>query len=457
LGQCCQNSEIALSKYAEFLFTDYAFDKASGTLFLRYAFANGPAFEEKIVFPPPTRELSEDDEKALNRAFRLIFLLAGVSYYKAYIPNTLRCLAFPLPSSLASFLEKTYLNGLGEFAFQNKVKVTPHFIADSPQSESPVSLTLPRRSLIPVGGGKDSIVTLDCLKRASEPLTLFAVGSASGVAAPIRDTMAVARLPSMAAKRTISNALLELNAKDALNGHVPITAIVSSIAIACALLNGFDAVIFSNENSASAPNVTMGDLNVNHQYSKSMEFEADFERIVHEFVSPSIAYFSFLRPLTEAAIARRFAALETYHPVFRSCNTAFRQDEKLRGKNWCCNCPKCRFVFLALAPFMEKQKLIEIFGMNLLAEEAQLEGFKELCGMSAHKPFECVGEIEESALLMGKLSRMDAWRNDPVVARIGPALEHADFDAKFDALFVNHPGHAVPEKYLRFLNACRGA
>lgn len=439
------------------MFTRYAFD--GGVLTLGYAYKNGPEFEEKIVFPRPFRALSATEAEALDRVFRLIFLLAGVSYYKAYIPSTLRTLAFPLDARTAAFLAKVYLNGLGEFAFKNDVAVDPRFVVDTQDAAAPLSLVLPHGNLVAVGGGKDSIVTIECLKKAAEPVTLFAVGSGLEPAGPIRATIEKARAPSLVVTRTLSATLLDLNQKDALNGHVPITGILSGIAVACAILYGFDAVVFSNENSASAPNVKRGDLEVNHQYSKSLAFEKDFSDLIRATVSPDIGYFSFLRPLTEAEIARRFAGLETYHSIFRSCNTAFRQDEKRRGKNWCCDCPKCRFVFLALAPFIEKSKLVDIFGLDLLEQANQTEGFSELCGLSAHKPFECVGEVEESALLMVRLSRMEAWKDSVVVASLAPQLLAAaeGFERNYKALFENRPDHNVPEKYLGMLNACQGS
>ncbi len=442
-----------MSKYGDFVFKRYAFDTANGNLSLVYGYANGPEFEEKVSFPPPFRALSTEETAALDQAFRLIFLLSGVSYYKAYIPNALRCEAFVLAPSVAQFIEKVYRNGLAEFAFRNSVTVAPRLAATAAEPPSAIPLALPRKSLVPVGGGKDSSVTIECLRQGQDPQTLFVVAGGGTIAAPIRDTISVAHLPSLVVKRVVSPALIELNKKDALNGHVPITAIVSSIAVASAVLYGFDAIVFSNEQSASAPNVKMGDLEVNHQYSKSLAFEKEFADFVKARITPSLNYFSLLRPLTEAEIARRFASLKKYHPVFRSCNTAFRQDEKARGKNWCCACPKCRFVFLALAPFIEKKELIEIFGKDLLSDPAQLEGYKELCGLTSHKPFECVGEIEECAALMSKLSTLEAWQDSPIVKLLSPSLS---FDEKrFQTLFTNSPAHAVPETYLGMLNACR--
>jgi len=212
----------------------------------------------------------------------------------------------------------------------------------------------------------------------------------------------------------------------------------------------------SNEHSASAANLSIDGLEINHQYSKSFQFEQDFSRYVESCISPSIKYFSLLRPLSEIEIARRFSKYRAYFDVFRSCNTAFRQAREARGQRWCCNCPKCRFVFLALSPFVGKRDLVEIFGANLLDDETQHKGFAELCGLRANKPFECVGETGESASVISYLRDHPDWRDDIVVRRLNqefPALRERDCAGLRTLLEVRHP-HLVPQPYLAMLDAC---
>jgi hypothetical protein len=305
---------------------------------------------------------------------------------------------------------------------------------------------------VPVGGGKDSIVTIECLRHSAEPLLLFSLGDAEPIAACI----ATAKLPFVRVNRRLDSSLLKLNGAGALNGHIPITGILSAIGLACAVMVGCDALVMSNEHSASAANLTLNGLDINHQYSKSLEFEQDFARYVERCISPSIKYFSLLRPLSEIEIARRFSKYPAYFGVFRSCNTAFRQVREARGQHWCCKCPKCRFVFLALSPFIEKQDLVEIFGANLLDDETQHKGFAELCGLRANKPFECVGETGESASVISYLRNHPHWCDDNVVRRLNqefPAVRERNC-AGFRALLeVRHP-HRVPEPYLAMLDAC---
>jgi len=425
----------------EFICEGYGFDQSSGVLSLRYAFDGGPQFEERITFPVG-RVLGEAERAALDRVFRLMLLACGVSYYKAFAPRRVRCTAFALDRVTAEFFREFYVKGLAEFAWRNRIDLSDLSIEGAGEAPPAIELSLPRRTCVPIGGGKDSIVSVECLREAGEPLVLFALGNAQ----PIEDTIRVANLPAIRVTRRLDPALFDLNAAGALNGHVPITGILSMIVLACAILCGFDAIAMSNEHSASAPNVA----DVNHQWSKSYEFEQAFAEHIERHVVRGVRYFSLLRPLTEVAIARRFARLAQYFPVFRSCNTAFRQDVARRPGNWCCDCPKCRFVFLALAPFVEKARLVTIFGRDMLDDAAQIDGFGELCGVVGHKPFECVGEVEESAAVMSHIASMGEWRDDAVVRALAPQVR----GPVFDSLLALRGPHRVPDRYLAMLDAC---
>jgi UDP-N-acetyl-alpha-D-muramoyl-L-alanyl-L-glutamate epimerase len=441
-------------EYKEFIFESYQYDPAVLTLSLRYRFGEGPRFEETLIFDFVNRQLSSDAHQVLERMFRLIFLLSGVSYYKAYIPKTLVCEAFELDEKTAEFLQTFYEKGLAEFAFRNGIDLRDHlkFQSSAAPPAAPITLGLPRRTCVPVGGGKDSIVTIECLKASGQPLVLFSLGDAE----PISACIAAAQQPFIRVHRRLDSALLELNEAGAFNGHVPITGILSAITLACAVMSGFDAIAMSNEHSASAPNLKLDGFEINHQFSKSFEFEQMFAQYVREMLTPSVTYFSLLRPLSEIEIARRFSKHSEYFEVFRSCNTAFRQSLADRRRQWCCNCPKCRFVFLALAPFVPKPDLIGIFGCDLLADETQRSGYAELCGLQEHKPFECVGETSESASVMACLAEHPDWRENAVVQRLNqdfPLLRHRT-PAEYRALFEIKNPHRVPQAYMAMLDAC---
>ena len=236
---------------SEFICEGYSFEPETGTLSLRYGFDNGLQFEERIVFPTGERVLSALGREALDRVFRLLLLACGVSYYKAFAPSRIRCAAFALDPATAAFFTEFYLKGLAEFAWRNGIELAGRLqvVADAVEPPAALCVELPRRTCVPVGGGKDSIVTIECLKQAGEPLVLFSLGNA----APIDATIRQAALPFIRVTRALDRRLMELNAAGALNGHVPITGILSMIVLACAIICGFDTIAMSNENSASSP------------------------------------------------------------------------------------------------------------------------------------------------------------------------------------------------------------
>jgi UDP-N-acetyl-alpha-D-muramoyl-L-alanyl-L-glutamate epimerase len=249
-------------------------------------------------------------------------------------------------------------------------------------------------------------------------------------------------VPFVVARRTLDPRLGELNRAGALNGHVPVTAIVSLVAVAQAVVLGSDEVVFSNERSADAPSFWAHGLPVNHQYSKGLAAERRLRAALAGAV-PEITYYSLLRPLSELRIASVFARLDAYLPVFTSCNAAFRLEEGRRVERWCGHCPKCRFVFLALAPFLSRDRLVAILGADLLDDEAQLDGYRELLGLTGFKPFECVGEIEESRVALVLAARAPDREGAAVVVRLLEELRAAGVEpGEAEILAALAPGDA---------------
>jgi len=377
------------ARFQTFRFTERRFE--DDTAVLEYALDDEVRFVERIRFPGA-------DGVPSDALLELLHLVAGVSYYKVAAPSSIEHAGSPLVRAL-------YTDGLAEFGYVNGIDMRERVRFEASAAPGPAAepLELPRRTAVPIGGGKDSIVTLEALRAAGEPLVAFSVGKPE----PIRRTVEVADVDHIVVERELSPNLSELNAAGALNGHVPITAVVSAIACFAAPLYGFDAIAMSNERSASERNLLWNGAEVNHQWSKGIEFE----RLMRGELArraPDLEWFSFLRPWSELAIARAFARLEGYDDAFTSCNSVFRRDPERRGTGWCGDCPKCRFVFLVLAPWMERERLVRIFGQDLLADPAQADGFAELAGGRAHKPFECVGEEAESAAAMRLLAGGDA-------------------------------------------------
>jgi len=471
------------SAFARFRFTSRTLD-AHGRVSLGYALDDAIHFEERfeLLLAPvggdatgqgpdvhaargadahagPERELSADERSRVDGLLALLHWVAGVSYYKTALAPSIEFDAAAPPPAAAALLQALYSEGLGELAYTNALPALPRPrfpSSTAPQPPSPLTPYTPtRRVLVPVGGGKDSAVALEIVRRAGCETALFSIGQA----APIARTVAAAGLPWLRATRTLDPALSELNAAGAINGHVPVTAIVCCVAALAAALNGFDAVAMANERSASAGNVSFDGVQVNHQFSKSMRVERLLNAALAELSPAGPRVFSVLRPASELAIARAFAGMARYHAAFTSCNAIFRLDPLLRASSWCCECPKCRFVFLALAPFSEPEHLRELFGRDLLDEEAQFEGFALLTATGGHKPFECVGEEQESIAAIRLLAVDPRWREHAVVRRLAAEVlpRFAPGDGDPAAVLELDEDHEVPGRLMAEVRAVLGS
>lgn len=347
---------------------------------------------------------------AVDRALRLVHLVAGVSYLKATLPPVLE--TGPISRGVRDLLDAITTDGLAELAWDNDLDVRDHFVLPAPTEPEPAGeIGASAGPLVPIGGGKDSIVTLDAV--ADHDPTLYAVNPRG----PIQRTFDRARRPTVTVDRRLDATLFDLNERGAINGHVPVTAIVSALAVVAAVAGGHRAVLLSNERSADQATVVTSDGRaINHQWSKSSAFEDAFARIVVEEVAADVDYLSLLRPASELWIARRFARLGDWDTTFNSCNRAFH----LRGqrREWCGRCPKCRFVFLALAPFTGVERIVGIVGHDLLDDPANVDDYAALAGLTDHKPFECVGEAEESAAALASLAVDPDWADHAVVAAL---------------------------------------
>ncbi len=386
-----------------------------GVAELVYRFDQGDELIERIRFPQAPA-IPTDRRAAFDAALGLLHLVAGVSYYKAGVPPTLEVASGPLDADTADLLDALYLHGLAEFAYRNGLDLRGRIAfprsGQTPQPTAP-PLGLPARTLVPIGGGKDSLVAVEALKSIGAEATAVWVGTSPLIAACAERT----GLPMLNIRRELAPQLFELNRLGAWNGHIPVTAVNSAILALAAILYGHDSIAFANERSASAATLEYEGQQVNHQWSKGFAFEAMLGDWLHRHVAADLTYCSLLRPYSELAITRAFARLTPYFDAFSSCNRNFRLLGPKPADRWCGQCPKCHFVFLALAPFLPKPRLLAIFGRNLLDDETQASGFDALLEYQDHKPFECVGEGAEARAAMFALSQRPEWREDALVAR----------------------------------------
>ncbi len=429
-------------------FSYEAFDvePASGTLRLSYRLGETP-FVETVHLPAGCRW---DD--AAWQAARLVFLLAGVSYYKTAAPAVVDLGSTPLLAGERSFLRRFYLEGLGEFALRNGLDLRGLDVVGGAAAlpAAPSEPAPGRGTLIPFGGGIDSIVTVEVLRdRVADP-ALFVVSPAGDRFAAIEAAAAATGLPVVRAERALDEKVLAPARHGFLTGHVPVTAVVSAIAVLAAILTERDTVVMSNERSASDGNVVTAHGTVNHQWSKSLDFEESFRAVLAAATGRRVDWFSLLRPCSELWVAERFARVRRYHPVFRSCNRSFQLDPGKRLDSWCGECDKCCFIDLVLAPFLPAADLATVFGgREPLDNAALLSRFEALLALSPDaKPWECVGDVGECrTAAVVAAQRPDRAGNHLLAALLGRLGEDAAAArAAFSGLLAPAGAHHVPPR-----------
>jgi hypothetical protein len=446
-----------------FRYDDVAIDPVAGTVTCRYRL-DGWRFEERVTFPgDPDRDW---DAPAVREAARLVFLLAGVSYYKTAAPPVVDLGDHGLTAAEEALLRAFYVEGLGEYAYRNGLDLAGLRI-EAPRRPPPGPAlgldagSAPGRPLIPFGGGIDSIVTVETVRGRAPDAALFVVGMGGRRFAAIEDAAAGTGLPVVRAEREIDPKVREAGrlGMNFRNGHVPVTGVISAIAVTAAVLEGRDAVVMSNERSASAGNVEVDGRVVNHQYSKSWDFEQALQAVLAENLGPGLRWFSLLRPFSELWVAQRMAGLTRYLRVFRSCNRAFHIDPARRLDHWCGVCDKCAFIDLILAPFLPAATLDVVFGgREPLADDGLAPVFRTLLGLSDDtKPFECVGDVDECRVALVLAAARPDRASSGLLRRLAgevraaqPALAAAagaDLDDLAGRLLRPAGPHAVPERY----------
>jgi len=405
--------------YTEFRYASFDFDRSTCTATWGFELASADgaqaeAFSETVTLTPPTSGATVDWQR-VESTLVLLGSVISLSYYKAAAPSRYIVDVDGMTDAAVRYLAVVLREGLGEFAYRAGLPapLEPEIVRrGAPGAAYDTAVELGGQPLVPIGGGKDSVVSVESLVAAGFSPVQFAVNPNS----IITRVAEVSGLPIVSARRILDRHLLELNADGALNGHVPVTAMNSLIAVAQSLVLELGPVVMSNESSASDPTLDWNGDPVNHQWSKSLDAERLLVGVLEAQSGIAGAYFSLLRPFSELRIARGFATSEKYDAAIVSCNRAFRLDAA--NAHWCGDCDKCRFVFLAMAPYMSKSRLTGIFGKNMLDDVAQLPGFRALLGLDEHKPFECVGEEAECTVAMSLASRSDDWASSAVITKL---------------------------------------
>lgn len=403
-------------EYSEFHYKSFNIGEDSESINVSYVFE----IPHLAHFEPQLKILKKDFKlKSINSNIvkNMVFSMGMVeliSYWKCACPKNVIIDCMSLNDEQINWWKKLYYYGLGELLYRNNIKVSIDDFMNV-KSASDISYKNEDEALkanysgyiVPIGGGKDSVVTLEtlpldknkdyCLIINPKPVTLECAKIAGFKNSNIIEI-----------KRTIDKTLINLNNKGFINGHTPFSAMLAFVSYFISYLLGKKYIALSNENSANESNV-VGEK-INHQYSKSLEFENDFEYYTNKYLKTCVKYFSFLRPLNELQIAKLFSKHKKYHQVFRSCNVGSKGKEWV----WCCNCPKCLFAFTILSPFLYKEELVNIFKEDLFEKESLLNTFIELTGNGPYKPFDCVGTFDEVNYAISKTIQNIEKDNKPL-------------------------------------------
>ncbi|HOI59850.1 MAG TPA: hypothetical protein PKU93_00835 [Candidatus Pacearchaeota archaeon] len=383
-------------KHPIFRYINYEYIFKEGDLNISFNFL----IEPNISLKPKLKIKNVSDKNVSKDVLEnLIFnlgMIELVSYYKATCSPKIIIECGKLNLKQKNFWKKIYLKGLGEFFFQNKINFTnKNFLeieCNSNKTFKKKKIKAEEKILLPIGGGKDSIVSLNLLKDEN----IYCLGL--NKTKEIENT--IGKNKHIYVERKIDDKLLELNRKGYYNGHTPFSAYLAFLSLIVAYIINARYIVLSNERSSNEETTVYLNKKINHQYSKTFEFENDFRKYSKEFILEGIEYFSFLRPLYEIQIAKIFSKFKKYHTIFLSCNEANKTYSGTKEKTfkWCGSCPKCLFVFAILYPFIKEEELLKIFNKNLFEDKNLKDEMLKLIGFKKNKPFECIGTKKESLL-----------------------------------------------------------
>jgi len=397
--------QILRKRYPKFIFRSSNFKLKSKGLEIFFNFEILPEikFKPKVLIEGiKKKETERVGERTLRNLVFNLGLIESLSYWKATCSPEIEILAGSLTREQIKWWKNLILKGMGQFFYENKIDFRKNFLKisnppDFRDGENLMSKELnERKILVPVGGGKDSVVTIEYLKRMGKNLILFSLNPKR----PQKRVIKISKIKErIFVKREIDKKLLELNKKGFLNGHTPFTAYLSFLAVLGACLKNCKFIVFSNEKSSEEGNLKYLGRVINHQYSKTEDFEKKFRDYTKKYLAKKIEYFSLLRDLSELEISKLFVQFPQYLKAFLSCNEAFKTNSGTKKAilSWCGKCPKCLFVFASLYPFLGN-KTIKIFKKNLFEEKKLLPLMLKLTGKKGFKPFECVGTKKESFL-----------------------------------------------------------
>ena len=426
------------SKATIFEFTSYKFEPAKKRITFNYRTifeGKDPLIFTETIILPKVPNLDTTPKEAVNKLLESLHIILGISYYKFYCATKVT-LPYGLSKKEADFWNIIYKNGLGEFFYVNKLEpnISPKF--PFVKNVNPVSYNVKKskRCLVGIGGGKDSIIAGELLKQHGFDITAFHIET-NKKSALVDNVIEILNAGDLKIQRFLD---WQIHQQHQYNGHIPISAIYAFLGLLSAVLYDYSHVVVGNEHSSNFGNIIYKGIQINHQWSKSYEFERLFQNYIKDVISPDIFYFSLLRSFYEIRIVKMFSIYKKYFPYFSSCNRNFTLKGS-KGRLWCRHCAKCVFAFIMLSAFLNKKELIKIFGKNLYENATLLPAFRDVLGFGKMKPFDCVGTFQEAqtALFLAKKN----FENSYIVRQLGGKVKY------HPEVFQTNKENSIPEQF----------
>jgi UDP-N-acetylmuramoylalanine--D-glutamate ligase len=429
-----------------FEFTSYKFEPESKRAVFNYRqnFKGAEAinFTETLLLPE-VPVLNDLPSGLVDKILQNVHIIVGISYYKFYCATEVK-IPYLLTKREADFWDIVYKKGLGEFYFKNNLNPnkSPRFSYSKTARPKNFRIEKNNKCLVSVSGGKDSIVAAELFKDGGFDLTAIFT-EAQRESEIVNNVINKLGLKSLKFRRMLDH---KISDQHKYNGHVPVSAMFAFLGILYAVLYKHSYCVMANEYSSNFGNTKYKGEVINHQWSKSSEFENLFSDYVKNFITPDVKYFSLLRPFYEIRIAEMFCEHKKYFSYFSSCNKNFTVEKAERHNLWCGECPKCVFAFTLLSAFLGKEELLGVFKKNLYQDSNLLPLFRDVLGLGKMKPFDCVGTFEESraSFKMGSKN----FRNDFIIKTLLPKIMINQ--NQIDELFRTHKSLNIPARF-RFL------
>ena len=159
--------------YPFFIYEDFYLKDDDKQIEARFHFniSDKFSFYPTISIPKNSlKNLPDMKKEVLNQLFFHIGMVELISYWKLTCSPKVIVKPYKLNEDQIKWWKKLYYNGLGEFFYLNSIKKDIKSFMHIETKGKPVktsdSLLNNNSVLVPVGGGKDSVVTLEILKKS---------------------------------------------------------------------------------------------------------------------------------------------------------------------------------------------------------------------------------------------------------------------------------------------------